>query len=210
VWRWDQAEPFGNNVPDENPSGLGAFEFPMRLPGQYFDKETNLHYNYFRDYDPVLGRYVESDPIGLRAGLNTFSYAWGSPLLYMDPLGLDVTICFYSDAAAALGHIGFGVGQEKGTSGYYPTGDSLGSPGEVKKDEQQMKECKVIPAKPDEDDCMLKCRAARSANPGTYHLTKNQCTHFVRDCLFKCGLWKGSSPSSAPRPLFLKLPGKAQ
>jgi hypothetical protein len=42
VWRWDQQEPFGNNVADENPNGLGAFDLPLRLPGQYFDKETNL------------------------------------------------------------------------------------------------------------------------------------------------------------------------
>jgi hypothetical protein len=54
VWRWDQWEPFGDNLPNENPSSLGAFEFPLRLPGQYFDKETNLHYNYFRDYDPSI------------------------------------------------------------------------------------------------------------------------------------------------------------
>jgi uncharacterized protein RhaS with RHS repeats len=48
VWRWDQQEPFGVNVPDENPSNLGTFEFPLRFPGQYADKETNLYYNYFR------------------------------------------------------------------------------------------------------------------------------------------------------------------
>ena len=54
VWRWDQQEPFGMNVPDENPSMLGQFEFPARFPGQYFDKETNLHHNYFRDYDPTV------------------------------------------------------------------------------------------------------------------------------------------------------------
>jgi uncharacterized protein RhaS with RHS repeats len=45
VWRWDQAEPFGVNPADENPSGLGTFNLPLRLPGQYYDKETNLHYN---------------------------------------------------------------------------------------------------------------------------------------------------------------------
>jgi len=56
VWRWDQQEPFGVNPPDENPSGLGAFDLPLRLPGQYFDKETNLHYNHFRDYDPAVDR----------------------------------------------------------------------------------------------------------------------------------------------------------
>lgn len=58
VWKWEQQEPFGNNVPDENPSGLGIFDLPLRLPGQYFDKETNLHYNARRDYDSSTGRYV--------------------------------------------------------------------------------------------------------------------------------------------------------
>jgi RHS repeat-associated protein len=89
VWRWDQQEPFGNNVPDENPSGLGVFDLPLRFPGQRYDKETNLHYNYFRDYDPSLGRYEESDPVGLRAGLNTYAYAEGDPLQFVDQLGLN-------------------------------------------------------------------------------------------------------------------------
>jgi RHS repeat-associated protein len=55
--------------------------------GQYFDKETNLHYNYFRDYDSGIGRYVQSDPIGLRGGLNTFVYV-NDPLTQIDPEGL--------------------------------------------------------------------------------------------------------------------------
>lgn len=92
MWRWDQQEPFGASVPDENPSGLGVFEFPLRFPGQYADKETNLHYNYFRDYDSAIGRYEQSDPIGLRGGLNTFSYAFANPTRYIDFFGLDV-IC---------------------------------------------------------------------------------------------------------------------
>lgn len=87
VWRYDQQEPFGNTPPDENPSSLGAFDLPLRLPGQYFDKETNLHYNYFRDYDPSIGRYVESDPIGLGGGINPYLYVL-DPLTQVDPEGL--------------------------------------------------------------------------------------------------------------------------
>ena len=75
-------------MPDENPSGLGNFTCNLRLPGQYFDRETNLHYNYFRDYDPSIGRYVQSDPIGLGGGLNTYAYVNGQPLRLVDPLGL--------------------------------------------------------------------------------------------------------------------------
>jgi RHS repeat-associated protein len=97
VWRWDHAEPFGVNAPDENPSGLGAFDLPLRLPGQYFDKETNLHYNYFRHYDASVGRYVRADPLGTAttwpraplAGLNhLYAYVDNSPLSAIDPLGL--------------------------------------------------------------------------------------------------------------------------
>jgi RHS repeat-associated protein len=75
-------------VPDENPSALGAFEFPLRFPGQYADKETNLHYNYFRDYDSTLGRYLESDPIGLEDGLNPYLYVAADPMTGVDPEGL--------------------------------------------------------------------------------------------------------------------------
>ena len=49
VWRWDNDDAFGGNMASENPSGLGRFTFNLRFPGQYFDKETNLHYNYYRD-----------------------------------------------------------------------------------------------------------------------------------------------------------------
>ncbi len=76
-------------MPDENPSGQGAFEFPLRFPGQYADNESNIHYNYFRNYDTTIGRYVESDPIGLRGGMNTYAYVKGNPLKWSDAKGLD-------------------------------------------------------------------------------------------------------------------------
>jgi RHS repeat-associated protein len=88
VWLWHQGEPFGNNLPDENPSGLGTFELTLRFTGQRYDAETGLHYNYFRDYDPSTGRYGESDPIGLKGGLNTYAYVNGQPIKLVDPRGL--------------------------------------------------------------------------------------------------------------------------
>jgi RHS repeat-associated protein len=94
VWRWEQTEPFGDAAPNDNPSGLGAFDMPLRFPGQYADKETGLFYNYFRDYDPGTGRYPQSDPLGLAAGLNTFSYVDSSPVKFVDPFGL--AKCYYS------------------------------------------------------------------------------------------------------------------
>lgn len=88
MWKWDQQEPFGSTPPNDNPSGLGAFDFPLRFPGQYFDRETNLHYNMARDYDPAIGRYATADPLGLAAGVNLFLYANADSIRNTDPLGL--------------------------------------------------------------------------------------------------------------------------
>jgi RHS repeat-associated protein len=66
-----------------------------------FHAETGKHYNYFRDYDPAIGRYIESDPIGLDGGLNTYGYDGGSPLVNIDPLGL-AYFCMYSQGKGHL------------------------------------------------------------------------------------------------------------
>ncbi|MFZ6675445.1 RHS repeat-associated core domain-containing protein [Undibacterium sp. Xuan67W] len=81
---------------NENPQNTGVannFSFNLRFPGQYFDKETGLHYNYFRDYEPSTGRYVESDPIGLDGGINTFGYVFGNPVALTDSMGLQSYMC---------------------------------------------------------------------------------------------------------------------
>ncbi|HEX8611004.1 MAG TPA: RHS repeat-associated core domain-containing protein [Telluria sp.] len=88
VWRWDNGDPFGLMPPNENPSGAGTFTFNMRMPGQYYDRNTNLFYNYYRDYDPQTGRYAQSDPIGLAGGINTYGYVGGNPVSRTDRKGL--------------------------------------------------------------------------------------------------------------------------
>ncbi len=87
IWRWDH-DPFGNGAASEDPDGNGAIlTMNLRYPGQYADQETGLNYNYFRDYDPVTGRYLEPDPIGLVGGVNSFAYA-RDPISEIDPFGL--------------------------------------------------------------------------------------------------------------------------
>lgn len=95
-WAWNFfGDTFGANAPDPSPGGAAAYTLNLRFPGQYYDAETKLNYNYFRDYEPVTGRYVEPDPIGLRGGLNSFLYAGANSLKFMDPFGLK-NFCYYA------------------------------------------------------------------------------------------------------------------
>ena len=84
AWLWSH-DPFGNGTPSDP---LGNFTYDVRFPGQFYDQATHLHYNYFRDYDPRIGRYIESDPIGLKGGINTYTYVGGNPVAIFDKNGL--------------------------------------------------------------------------------------------------------------------------
>jgi len=81
VWKANYS-PFGKATIEINKITLN-----LRLPGQYHDGETGTHYNYLRDYDPETGRYITSDPIGLKGGMNTYTYALADPLRKIDTLG---------------------------------------------------------------------------------------------------------------------------
>ncbi|WP_252408323.1 RHS repeat-associated core domain-containing protein, partial [Escherichia coli] len=76
---------WGNQLNEENPHHLHQ---PYRLPGQQHDEESGLYYNRHRHYDPLQGRYITPDPIGLRGGWNMYQYPL-NPIQVIDPMGLD-------------------------------------------------------------------------------------------------------------------------
>ncbi|MEH6417164.1 BPSL0067 family protein [Pseudomonas sp. CGJS7] len=108
VWTWDaKSEAFGNSPPNQDPDLDGTkFVFNLRFPGQRFDSASGLVYNYFRDYDPLSGRYIQSDPIGLAGGISTYGYAEAAPLIGTDRFGLQSLLGNNRGLAWSSGPIG--------------------------------------------------------------------------------------------------------
>ncbi len=116
AWQWAYSA-FGDQPPTHaadryvNPltttnagtTSIPRIEFNLRYPGQVFDKESNLSYNYFRSYRASDGRYTQSDPIGLEGGWNRFGYSLQNPFRYFDPQGLwEVTVEFYGPVGGGI------------------------------------------------------------------------------------------------------------
>ena len=96
VWQW-RSTPFGKGEPIENGLTLN-----LRFPGQYFDDESKLHYNWWRYYQPDTGRYVTGDPTGLNGGTNVYIYAYSTPVIQIDFTGLKPGDSFKTEYEAAL------------------------------------------------------------------------------------------------------------
>ena len=100
---WDGVfDPFGNSA-----AGGSLSLTNLRFPGQYFDGESGVNQNWNRDYDPTTGRYIQSDPVGLLSGTNTYVYVDGSPTNFIDFFGLITHITFWDPFGwweSAFGH----------------------------------------------------------------------------------------------------------
>jgi len=208
VWRWD-SDAFGtsldNSKPVENPQQVtgtasqvtaASFRVSNRFPGQVFDAEAGKQYNYFRDYDANLGRYAESDPIGLEAGMSTYAYVGQRPAMKRDPYGL-AEMCYYRgwhDGKSDWPHQFICVGKQ--CRGFYPYSDDpdkdmgtmLYSEGEVSENDAQYKSkssCVQIPSCDEKkmNKCVLDCKKSRF-----YSLLGSTCVNWANNCAEKCVL----------------------
>jgi RHS repeat-associated protein len=219
AWRWD-ADPFGTAAPNQNPASLGTFVYNLRFPGQYYQAETGLNQNYFRDYDPKTPRFIESDPIGLDGGsYSPYVYVANNPIQFIDPFGLDLTITLYQGTA---GHIGIGVNSTS-TYGFYPAANAaitpldISVPGVEKPDAGEIPiDSITIHTDPQQDAAVQSFIKGRIKNPGKYNLYNRNCAITVEGALSSA---KVAAPNDIlPKSLFDWLkqkypphaPGRAQ
>jgi RHS repeat-associated protein len=165
VWSRPQQEPFGVSPPDENPSGLGVFPFPLRESNYYEDKETGTFYAMLRDgYDPAKGRFDQFDPIGLAGGsMSPYTYVSNNPLRFTDPLGLATYMCTrrlnnVPFRAGPLYHQFICVGNAQGgftCGGLGPSTSSIfNTPGIIESDTMKPQSCQLVQ---DDNDCVEQC-----------------------------------------------------
>lgn len=212
LWSWN-SDAFGfGGVNGDTHGNKPSLDILLRFPGQLYDTHTAMNYNYFRDYDPNTGRYIQSDPIGLQGGINTYQYALSNPLNFIDPTGLDITISFNGSAAAGAGHVGIGVNSpntvgQRPQAGQNSVAIVVGQnvPGQISLDPVPDARV-VIPTTPRQDRQAQQCIDTRTREQQNYNLYQNNCAQFVGQCLSAAGV---QVPNTRyPRILFDDIQGQ--
>jgi RHS repeat-associated protein len=162
--------------------------YNLRFPGQYYDVETAKHYNYFRDYDPAIGRYIQSDPIGLKGGPNTFAYVDGQPLGWVDPKGL-ASVCYGTPNISP--HYWVCAGSSCGglVPGKGSFGGMFGSSGSIRPEQPGVGSCTPVDDrkcdKPGFEKCMEDSINEQRGNR-RYHLGTHNCADWAWEAIQTC------------------------
>jgi RHS repeat-associated protein len=180
VWNWAYSA-FGDNIP----SSVGAIKFNLRYPGQYYDAESKLHYNINRYYEPATGRYTQSDPIGLNAGVNTYTYVGGNAVGGVDRLGLYIEVIIWNGVgkgSSQFGHVSTNINGQNWS--WTPDGwdSKYHSAENYSAHQQSFRGGKgyILDLTPLEEAEVVACFKARSED---YNFIKNNCTTPSQECL---------------------------
>ena len=162
---------------------IGAITNNLRFPGQYFDAETGLHYNWHRFYDPENGRYISADPIGLDGGMNLYAYVGNDPVNWVDPWGLYTEIIIWHPVtwtSSSFGHVSSNV---NGTNySWTPDGwDTNPSASDYAQRQEGFRSGvgTILKLTPDQEKKMVECYARKRKD---YNKFTNNCGDPHKDC----------------------------
>jgi RHS repeat-associated protein len=162
---------------------------PLRFPGQWYDGNAGgLHYNYFRDYDPATGRYLQTDPIGLEGGINVYAYVAANPITKVDPKGKDVLVIMsHAMSSNPIGHVAIAVTGEgifsKGTKKFQPGA----SPSEYIADQLSKRDVTLTRLKTSRAQDQAAIDAFRKIFRQPYDLYSSSCVTAARAALTAAG-----------------------